>query len=133
MRGYWQSIVFVILCLLAVGVAWGASGSWVATAPGVRVAIPEREVHSQSLSTPSSLPSQMLISKLRWRFDSPLGQSIQAWLCHPRRCIPLSSPSGQSRMLAGLSASAPLYFQFRLPRGGQAVEVTGLQVIVDYQ
>ncbi|WP_189465702.1 flagellar protein FlhE [Litchfieldella qijiaojingensis] len=126
-------VVVLALLMLTTWPAWAASGSWVASAPSLRVAVPEREVGSQAMSATSSLPAQSRITSVRWRFDAPPGHPLRAWLCHPVRCIPLSSASGHSLALADLPASMPLNFRFRLPRGTRPLEVKGLQVIVDYR
>ncbi|MFC3285434.1 flagellar protein FlhE [Litchfieldella rifensis] len=128
----WLAVAMIAVSALSIPPAWAASGSWVAEAPGLRVAVPERETRSPPLAAPDVIPGGARISTLRWRFEASTRRPLQAWLCHPARCIPLSSPSGRSTALAELPATAPLHFRFRLPRGGQAVQVEGVQVIVDY-
>lgn len=124
--------VGLLLCLLA-WPAISSSGSWVASSPSVRVSVPDRTTSSKPISSASTVPVASTITRLGWRYDAPTGQPLEAWLCHPARCIPLASASGQTEAMSGLSASAPLHFRFRLPRGGRAVEIKGLQVIVSYR
>ncbi|SDK94187.1 flagellar protein FlhE [Modicisalibacter muralis] len=116
--------------------AFAAPGSWVGDADSVRLFTPGRAVESTLLTPPPELADGAHIRTLRWRFTAPSGPlRPEAWLCHPRRCIMLSTPSGQSQALAGLSADAPLTFRFRLPasaRSTQPLRIEGLQVIVDY-
>ncbi|WP_081948782.1 flagellar protein FlhE [Litchfieldella xinjiangensis] len=123
----------LVLTVLAPLPGYAAQGSWVASAPGVRVAVPERETRSSPLAAGVSLASDARIERVRWRFDAPSMQPVGVWLCHPSRCIPLSQSFGESAALAGLPASVPLHFVFRLPRGGRAVQINGLQVITDYR
>lgn len=116
--------------------AFAAPGSWVSDAEGIRLFTPGRVVESTTLTLPPELADGAHIRTLRWRFTLPSGQPRpEAWLCHPRRCIALSSPSGRSQELAGLTADVPLTFRFRLPssaRPAKPLRIEDLQVIVDY-
>ncbi|PXX96420.1 flagellar protein FlhE [Halomonas sp. LBP4] len=121
-----------LVMALTVGPAL-AAGSWVATAPGVRVALVEREVASATLPPPAAV-SGGTIDSVGWRFRLPPGASVQARLCHAEGCMALGAAQGRSRALAGLPADAPLHFRFALaPVQRQAVAVQGLQVIVNYR
>lgn len=113
-------------------VAMANAGSWVADAQGLRVAVPGRDTSSRTLSPPRQVTAGTTITRVAWRYRMPPGRSLSVSLCHPSRCIPLSSSSGTSSALAGLPANASLHFRFRLPEG-PAVQVEGLQVIVDYR
>lgn len=118
--------------VLAVGSAL-AAGSWVGTAPGVRVALAEREVASSPLVPPAGL-SGGTIDTVGWRFRLPPGVAVRARLCHAEGCMALETVQGSSRALAGLPADRPLHFRFALAPGQrQAVAVQGLQVIVNYR
>lgn len=113
-----------------------APGSWVSEASGVRLFTPGRMVESMTLTPPPELAEGARIRTLRWRFTAPSGTPLpDAWLCHPRRCIALSTRNGRSQGLAGLAADVPLTFRFRLPvsvRLPTPLRIEGLQVIVDY-
>lgn len=110
-----------------------AAGSWVATAPGVRVAMATREVTSAPLVAPGGLATER-IETLTWRYRLAPGQAVRARLCHANGCLPLSGSRGSSRALAGLSGSTTLHFRFALAPGqGKATTVQGLQVIVNYR
>ncbi len=120
------------LCLLPAGVAT-AAGSWVAERPGPRVAMADRDTRSAALTPPGEVTAEARIASVGWRFRLPPGERLDARLCHPAACTPLAGPRGTTQALAGLSAAAPLEFRFRLREGGQAVRVTGLQVIVNHR
>lgn len=110
-----------------------AAGSWVATAPGVRVAMAEREVASAPLAAPAGLVAGR-IETLTWRYRLAPGQAVRARLCHADGCLPLSGSRGSSQALAGLPGSTSLHFRFALAPGqGKATTVQGLQVIVNYR
>ncbi|MFY0989134.1 flagellar protein FlhE [Halomonas sp. C05BenzN] len=121
----------VVLALLPAAAL--AAGSWVASVPGVRVALAEREVVSSSLTSPGPVPDGR-VDTVAWQFRLPPGTSVRARLCHPGGCIPLGAGRGSSRALAGLPADTPLHFRFALEPGQRrAVAVQGLQVIVNYR
>lgn len=110
-----------------------AAGSWVATAPEVRVAMAGRETISLPLAPPGTLPGGE-IDTLIWEFRLPPGDRVDARLCHPGGCQSLESSRGTGRDLAGLPAGGPLHFRFSLVAGQrQAVVVQGLKVIVNYR
>ncbi|HSP56854.1 MAG TPA: flagellar protein FlhE [Halomonas sp.] len=110
-----------------------AAGSWVATAPTMRVAMVDRESVSRPLSPPGASAAGEITSVV-WRYRLPPGAALRGRLCHPGGCVPLVSPRGNSQGLAGLPANLPLRFHFALaPEHPQAVAVQGLQVIVNYQ
>lgn len=129
-------ILLVISFLLTPLSAQAAPGSWVTESTGVRLFTPGRMVESKPLTPPEVVPAQAQIRQIRWRYRAPSGwPQPEAWLCHPQRCIPLSQARGRSKVLAGLSADAPLYFRFRLPKqhhSSKPQRVEELQVIVDY-
>lgn len=128
----WLVMALAAVSAVSAPPTWAAAGSWVAEMPGLRVAVPERDTRSSPMSAPGAIPQGARISTLQWRFETSMGQPLRAWLCHPARCIPLPSSSGRSTALAELPATVPLHFLFRLPRGGQAVQVKGMQVIVNF-
>lgn len=133
-RGFGWRGLWLVLSLASAWPAMASStGSWIASTVPMRVAVPERDTTSRPLAPASGIAAGATITRLNWRFEAPSRPPLQAWLCHPVRCIPLSSPSGQTRALAGLAASEPLYFRFRLARGARPVEIKGLQLIVDYR
>jgi len=126
-------------CLLiaGLGLAGPASGagSWVGRAPGVTLVTPGRVAIAEPITPPPGLrPGR--ITSVSWRFRAPAGlPELEAWLCHPRRCLALPAARGRSDALRGLSAREPLTLRFRLPSGTRrgAARLTGLQVIVNYR
>jgi len=120
--------------LLMAGPASGA-GSWVGRAPGVTLGTPGRVATAEPITPPPGLrPGR--ITTVSWRFRVPAGlPGLDAWLCHPRRCLALPAARGRSEALRGLPAREPLTLRFRLPPGTRrgAVPFTGLQVIVNYR
>lgn len=129
-------LVLTVISASVLPQAFAAPGSWVGNADSIRLFTPGRAVTSTTL-TPPELAQGAHIRTLRWRFTAPSGTlRPDAWLCHPRRCIALSTASGQSRGLAGLAADVPLTFRFRLPASSRLdapLRIEGLQVIVDYR
>jgi flagellar protein FlhE len=123
------ALLLWLLPLLAVG-----DGSWVATAPQVRVVMSARESLSHRLTPPAPVPAGSRIHSVSWRCEAPLGRRVRGRLCHQEACLRLSGARGRSLALAGLPADKPLHFRFALAPGlSQAVVVKGLQVIVNYQ
>jgi flagellar protein FlhE len=125
-----------MLCLLTVwtGSAQAAFGSWSAQIPGLMVAMSDRAIASQSTSPPATtkLHSGQL-GRIQWQFQHPPGALLNAWLCHPEQCVPLTGMRGSTSALAGHSVDAPLHFRFALRPGQRPVRVQGLQLIVNYQ
>ncbi|KXS39172.1 MAG: flagellar protein [Halomonadaceae bacterium T82-2] len=126
-------------CLLLVGLGLAGSalgaGSWVGRAPAVNLGTPGRVTAAEPITPPAGLRPG-LITSVSWRFRAPPGlPDLEAWLCHPRRCLPLTAARGRSDGLRGLPAREPLTLHFRLPRNAHAgaVRLTGLQVIVNYR
>ncbi|WP_089656862.1 flagellar protein FlhE [Franzmannia pantelleriensis] len=109
----------------------GVSGSWIAQAESVRVAVPGRDRYSQALG--AAAPAGAQVASVSWQYTTPPGAQVTAWLCHPQRCQQLAGHRGRSEALAGLSATEPLHFRFRLGQGARPVQVSGLQVIVDHR
>lgn len=111
-----------------------APGSWSSQAPGVMVAMSDRTSNSQAISPPAGIPlNNATLSRIQWRFESPPSTPVNAWLCHPERCVALSGMRGSTTALEGMLANAPLHFRFALSPGQRPVRVQGLQVIVNYQ
>lgn len=109
-----------------------AAGSWVATAPPLRVIMAERESRSAPLRPPASVSNGEIVS-LVWRFEAPPGADLRGRLCQAETCVEITRMRGHSRGLAGLPATQPLWFHFSLAPGQrQAVVVRGLQLIVNY-
>lgn len=126
----------VVVGLLVIPPAWaGVSGSWVGDTRAVRLFTPGRLVDSRAIEPPGAVHGE--IASVAWRFEVPAGVvGLRAWLCHPQRCIALSTARGRSERFAGLAADASLHFRFRLPRNlqpTQPLRITGLQAIVDYR
>lgn len=131
-RVLWAGQVAGLLALVLPVLAL-AAGSWVATAPTMRVAMVDRESVSQPLSPPGASAAGEITSVV-WRYRLPPGTTLRGRLCHPGGCVPLVSPRGNSQRLAGLPANLPLRFHFALaPDTPRAVAVQGLQVIVNYR
>lgn len=111
-----------------------AAGSWSTSVPGVMVAMSDRETRSQSMTPPDSVQvHNRVIDRIHWQLETPPGNAINAWLCHPEQCVALSGGRGTVTELAGRQVSAPLQFRFKLLPGQRPVRVQGLQVIVNYQ
>ncbi|MEA3639777.1 MAG: flagellar protein FlhE [Lamprobacter sp.] len=128
-------ITLLALCWLASfsGPGAWAAGSWVATAPPLRVSMAERESLSAPLQPPASVPEGEIHS-LTWRFTAPPGARLRGRLCQADRCVAVDSMRGSSTALAGYPATLPLRFHFALaPQQQQAVVVGGMQLIVNYQ
>jgi flagellar protein FlhE len=120
-----------MLAALALDVA--AAGSWVASAPPVRVSMVERESLSAPLLPPSAL-REGKIHSLVWRFKVSPGAALRARICQAEHCITAEQMRGRSQAMAGLPATQPLHFQFSLlPQQTRAVVVGELQLIVNYQ
>nr|WP_163503353.1 flagellar protein FlhE [Halomonas socia] len=132
MKAWLGALVVVLASASWVQAATPAvSGSWVAQTEGVRVAVPGREIHSRALR--GAAPPDAQIARISWQYATPPGALLEAWLCHPQRCLRLNGARGQSEGLAGLSAAQPLHFRFRLGQDARPVQVNGLQVIVDHR
>lgn len=106
------------------------SGSWVGQVEGLRVAVPGRDTDSRAFG--GGVPPGGRIARVAWQYTTPAGAQLDAWLCHPQRCVRLDGQRGHSEALAGLPA-AQLHFRFRLRQGARPVQVSGLQVIVDHR
>ncbi|WP_161598991.1 flagellar protein FlhE [Aidingimonas lacisalsi] len=136
-RFKWHVMALMGLACLLVGplgpVALGVPGSWVGEPSGVRVAVAGRATDSERIRPSSEIAAGHRLQSVRWRFSIAPGHRVDAWLCHPAQCIPLSSQQGQSDALAGKSATQPLWFRFRLPDGATAVSVTQLQLIAEFR
>ncbi|MGM0614048.1 MAG: flagellar protein FlhE [Pseudomonadota bacterium] len=114
--------------------ALAASGSWVASMPGILVAMSDRPSETRRATPPPGTPvGEGVISQVQWRWEPPPGQSVNAWLCHPQSCLALPMQLGSTRAFAGVSAQTPLHFRFTLPQGHRPVRVQGMQIIVNYQ
>ena len=128
----------VLLAGLGVVGLWAglvqAAGSWVATAPAVRAVAVDRAMASAHMR-PGDLGfgRGQIVNRVSWRYQSPTGVEVDAWLCHPAACIALPGQRGQTRELAGLPATTPLFFKFALREPRQPVMVQGLQVIVNHE
>lgn len=121
-----------LLAGLPMARSMAAAGSWVASAPAVRVAVPGRQYVSAALSAaePERLAGQKLVS-VRWSYRVAGGRQLQAWLCQEAFCMRVAA---SGRATPALDAAAPWYFRFELPRGErQAVTVQQLTLIVNYQ
>ncbi|MCF7977283.1 MAG: flagellar protein FlhE [Chromatiaceae bacterium] len=122
------------ICLVAgfSGLSAFAAGSWVATAPALRVSMAERESLSAPLLPPASVRAGEIHSVI-WRFEAPPGATLKGRLCQADDCVAVATMRGRSRALAGLPATRPLRFHFSLDQPQQqAVVVRGIQLIVNY-
>lgn len=114
--------------------AEAATGSWSRDVPGVLVAMSDRTSQSQAISPPAGIPlGGATLTRVQWRFETPPSHPVNAWLCHPERCVALSGMRGSTTALEGMLANAPLHFRFALSPGQRPVRVQGLQVIVNYR
>lgn len=111
-----------------------ATGSWSSPVPSVLIATSDRASTSREVPPPAAAQVETaVLERIQWRFEAPPSASLDAWLCHPERCVPLNSMRGSTMALAGQRANAPLHFRFALLPGQRPVRVQGLQVIVNYQ
>ncbi|MNZ45779.1 Flagellar protein FlhE [compost metagenome] len=109
-----------------------APGSWHADLGSLRVALAGRETGSTA-ALPPPLAAGRSLDRVRWQFRLPPGARVQAWLCHPQRCIELHQAQGRTRALAGLDAGQPLQLRFRLPPAAPAQLLQELQLLVEYR
>lgn len=130
-----SSAAWVLVLSLVVGEsARAATGSWSSQMPAVMVAMSDRASSSQAIRPPAGIPlGDATLARVQWRFEAPAHAPVNAWLCHPAQCVPLSGMRGSTMALAGLEANAPLHLRFALSPGQRPVRVQGLQVIVNYQ
>lgn len=122
--------------LLGAGLTPGlaATGSWVASVPGRMVAMSDRTSATQAAVPPASADvAGRVMGRVQWRFATPPGRLVDAWLCHPQDCLSLTQRRGTTRAFAGYPADAPLEFRFRLPPGESPFRVKESTVIVNYQ
>lgn len=127
------ALTLVVIADLSLGAAPLAAdgGAWVDAAPRLTVASSEMDRVSQPL-TPAS-PVHGTVSRVVWRYRTPPGTRLVASLCHAQRCVGLTGPRGVTEALAGVSASGPLTFSFRLAEGQRPTVVEGMQVIVNHR
>lgn len=135
MLGWWRYVVSILVLALGVSsMAQAASGSWVTQVPGLMVAMSDRASRSEVVRPPAGITAPTAaIERVQWQYQHTPGAALQAWLCHPERCVPLSGMRGETRALSGLGATTPLHFQFALRPGQRPVSVKGLQMIINYQ
>lgn len=127
-----QLVMGSLVMVMSVSPA-ASSGSWVDSAPMVRVAMAGREVASAPLTPPDG-QAEGEIGTVTWQYQAPPGETVSARLCHAEGCVPLAARRGTTGDFAGMPADTPLRFRFALAAGqGQAVDVQGLQVIVNYR
>lgn len=116
------------------GAAYGAAGSWVTELPSVLVAMSDRASTSQPIVPPATAQvGDAVIGRIHWRFEAPVGVPMNAWLCHPEQCVPLTTMRGMTSALAGKQIDGPMHFNFSLAPGQRPARVQKLQVIVNYQ
>lgn len=132
------SLKRVLLTGLGIVALWAcmaqAAGSWIATAPAVRAVAADRAMASaHMLPGELELGRGQVVNQINWRYQSPTGVEVNAWLCHPAACVVLPGQRGQTREFAGLPAATPLFFKFALSEQRQPVLVQGLQVIVNHE
>ena len=133
MRRLSMGLATVILAGLWMNLAQ-AAGSWVATAPAVKVMMSDRRMASSALTPPTpELARGQVMRRVGWQFQPPAGSEVNAWLCHPGDCVRLAGPRGQTKAFSGLPADTPLYLEFSLrDRRQRAATLQGLQVIVNH-
>lgn len=131
----WFSTVFLVMMMsFSVSDAQAATGSWSTQVPGLMVAMSDRSVASQNAVPPSAVNThQRRLGRVQWQFQHPPGALLNAWLCHPDKCVALSVMRGSTVALAGQAADEPLHFRFILRPGQRPIRVQGLQLIVNYQ
>jgi flagellar protein FlhE len=136
-RGKWRLGAYLLgtwLLLAGPPSAFAVTGSWVASVPGIVVAMSDRPSATQTVvPPPSANAAGRALERVQWRFSVPANKAVDAWLCHPQGCVELTQRRGTTQAFDGYRAAAPLHFRFRLPSGQRPFRVKGLQVIVNYQ
>ncbi|MGM0833675.1 MAG: flagellar protein FlhE [Pseudomonadota bacterium] len=128
-----KSIAMVALCVVS-GSVYAATGSWSTEVPSVFVTMSDRAISSQPIEPPTEAQVEgAVIGRIHWRFQMPANTPVNAWLCHPEQCVPLTAMRGMTSALAGKQVDGPLHFRFSLAPGQRPVRVQKLQVIVNYQ
>lgn len=128
-----KTVLMVALSAITMS-AYAATGSWSSEVPSVLVAMSDRAVSSQPIQPPAGAQVEhAAIERIHWRFQMPVNAPVNAWLCHPEQCVPLTAMRGSTTALAGKQISGPLHFRFALTPGQRQVRVQELQVIVNYQ
>ncbi|MGM0543581.1 MAG: flagellar protein FlhE [Pseudomonadota bacterium] len=132
---WWRYVISILVLALGVGsMAQATSGSWVTQVPGLMVTMSDRASQSDMVRPSAGITAPgSVIERVQWQYQHAPGAALQAWLCHPERCVPLSGMRGETRALSGLEATTPLHFQFVLRPGQRPVNVTRLQMIINYQ
>ncbi|KPQ25045.1 MAG: flagellar protein FlhE [Halomonas sp. HL-48] len=135
MLGWWRYVISILVLALGVGsMAQAATGSWVTQVPGLMVTMSDRASQSEMVRPPAGISAPgAVIERVQWQYQHAPDAALQAWLCHPERCVPLSGMRGQTRALSGQKATTPLHFQFVLRPGQRPVSVKGMQMIINYQ
>lgn len=109
-----------------------APGAWFATAPRLNVASSQVDQKSAPLTAPSGEASGV-IDSISWQYRSPPGSRMVARLCLQERCRRLELARGISRDFAGLSASGPFRFSFRLADDQSPLVVDAMSLIVNHR
>lgn len=107
-------------------------GSWHGRIGNLWLRLPGRETASSALQPPTLAHGRRL-AQVRWSFSLPPAAPVQAWLCHPSRCLELKQPRGSSGVLAGLDAGQPLQLRFRLAPGAEPLQVRQIELIAEYR
>ena len=125
-RGRW--LLPPLLCWL-VTAAGAATVSWTATPAAVRVAGPDRDYHSATLTAPA--PAAGLVpAQVSWAYRVRGGPPPRAWLCQGGHCLRLHGARGRAPAPPRWRAGAPLRFRFRLADGATPVRVEQLRLTV---
>lgn len=132
--GYrWLLIVLLSVGTLATSTTSPAApGSWVASAPRLTVASRQLD-QTSALLTPPSGHADGVIDSISWQYRVPSVADLEARLCLQQRCLRLDTARGTSRYFAGLPASSPLEFRFRLDDDQSPVVVDAMQLIVNHR
>lgn len=109
-----KTVLMVALSAITMS-AYAATGSWSSEVPSVLVAMSDRAVSSQPIQPPAGAQVEhAAIERIHWRFQMPVNAPVNAWLCHPEQCVPLTAMRGSTTALAGKQISGPLHFRFAL-------------------
>ena len=112
-----KTVLMVALSAITMS-AYAATGSWSSEVPSVLVAMSDRAVSSQPIQPPAGAQVEhAAIERIHWRFQMPVNAPVNAWLCHPEQCVPLTAMRGSTTALAGKQISGPLHFRFALTPG----------------
>lgn len=127
----WMTGLLSAITLGSASQCLAAPGSWIANVPRLNVSSCQVDRQSAEMTAPSG--QRGIIDSVSWQYRSPPGSRMTARLCLQDRCLRLDLARGTSRYFAGLPASGPFTFRFRLADGQQPVVVDSMSLIVNHR